>query len=293
MTTRKIKIWTGFGTYVLAGTAALGAPAPAGTPSAESLRPTLAAPLQLAEAPKPGDAKPYAHRNQGGEQGGEGGERGAATEAPPDEAFLLRLLLIKGHLRVGRELIEQGHWNDALPHFLHPTEEIYKELAPALAERKIAPFDKDLEALAAQVKSKTGRERVLKDLAAMVAKLDAVAASLPAETRRRPAFLLAVVERLLDTAAEEYKEAIEQGRIANPVEYQDSRGFVWTAEEAVRAIAPVLKAKDAEAFAKLEAAFAALKRAWPTAVPGTGAAAPEAEVRANISRVALAMSRLR
>jgi hypothetical protein len=61
----------------------------------------------------------------------------------------------------------------------------------------------------------------------------------------------------------------------------------------VRSVAPALKAKDAEAFAALQSAFVALKRAWPAAVPGTGRAVPEAEVRANISRVALAMSRLR
>ena len=53
------------------------------------------------------------------------------------------------------------------------------------------------------------------------------------------------------------------------------------------------QAKDAEAFAALQAAFASLKRAWPSAVPATGRAVPEAEVRANISRIALAMSRLR
>lgn len=289
MTTRKIKIWTGFGRYVIAGTAALGVPAQAEAPPAAAPRPALAAPLQLAEAPKPGDAKPHAHPGQGGE----GGERGASAEAPPDEAFLLRLLLIKGHLRVGQELVELGRWNDALPHFLHPSEEIYKELAPALAERKLAPFDKDLDALAALVKAKGPRARVLQGLAALGAKLDAAAASLPPETRRRPAFTLAVAERLLDAAADEYKAAVEKGRIANPVEYQDSRGFVWTAEDLVRSAAPVLEARDADAYATLLAAFAALKRAWPAAVPGKGRAMPEAEVRANVSRAALAMSRLR
>jgi hypothetical protein len=189
--------------------------------------------------------------------------------------------------------VQQNRWNDALPHFLHPAEEIYKELAPALAERKIAPFDKDLEALAALVKAKKRPQDVAKALDTLVAKVDAAAGSIAADTRQRPAFALAVAERLLDTAASEYKEALEGGRIANPVEYQDSRGFVWTAEDYVRALAPALKAKDAQAYAAIEASFAALKRAWPAAVPGKGAAVPEAEVRANISRVVLAMSRLR
>jgi hypothetical protein len=256
-------------------------------PSSFQLRPA-----QLAEAAKP-EQKP--HNHQGGEQGGEGGERGIAKEAPPDEAFLLRLMLIKGHLRVGRELAQQGRWDDALPHFLHPTEEIYKELAPALAERKIAPFDKDLDALAALVKKQARGPEFARSLDAVSAKVDAAAGSIAAETRQRPAFTLAVVERLLEVAASEYKAAVENGRITNPVEYQDSRGFVWTAEDLVRAMAPALKAKDVQAYAALEAGFASLKRAWPSLVPGTGAAqaVPEAEVRANISRISLAMSRLR
>jgi hypothetical protein len=294
MAERRIKLWTGLGRYVIAGTGmALAAPAAADTGRiAEPPSSLQQRPAQFAEAAKP-EQKPHTH--PGAEQGGEGGERGIAADAPPDEAFLLRLLLIKGHLRVGRELLQQNRWNDALPHFLHPTEEIYKELAPALAERKIAPFDKDLEALAALVKKKARLPELTQSLDAVTAKLDAAAGGIAAETRQRPAFTLAVAERLLEVAASEYKAAIEKGRIVNPVEYQDSRGFVWTAEDLVRAKAPALRAKDAQAFAALEAGFAALKRAWPTLVPGTGVAqvVPESDVRANISRIGLAMSRLR
>lgn len=289
MTERRIKIWSGLGRYVLAGTGlALASPGAADMPR-DAAAPPIARPAQLAET-APADK---AHRHEGAEQGGEGGERGTAADAPPDEAFLLRLLLIEGHLRVGRELVEQGRWNDALPHFLHPAEEIYKDLAPALAARKIAPFDKDLAALVALVKARKGAAEVLKAQDALRAKLDAAAGTLPAATRQAPAFALSVAAQLLDTAADEYKEALEGGRIANPVEYQDSRGFVWTAEALVQGMAPALKAKDAEAYAALEAAFADLKRAWPAAVPGTGDAVPLAQVRANISRIELAMSRLR
>lgn len=285
---RRIKLWTGIGRYVIAGTGlALAAPASADMGRIPEPPALLLQRLpQLAEAAKP-EQKPHPH------QGGEGGERGIAADAPPDEAFLLRLLLIKGHLRIGHELLTLNRWNDALPHFLHPAEEIYKELAPALAERKIAPFDKDLEALAALVKRKAGFSELGKSFEDVWAKVDAAAGSIAPEMRQRPAFTLAVAERLLEVAAAEYKAALDKGRIVNPVEYQDSRGFVWTAEDLVRAMAPALKAKDAQAYAGLEAGFAALKRAWPSAMPGTGAAVPEAQVRADISRISLAMSRLR
>jgi hypothetical protein len=286
MTTRRLKIWTGLGTYVIAG-AGLSTGVPA-------LAETGFLPPQYAEATKPDDQP---HQNaappDAAPWGEQGGERGATAAAPPDEAFLLQLLLMKGHLRVGRELVDQGLWNDALPHFLHPTEEIYKELAPALNERKVAPFDKDLAALAALVKSRNEAGGVLAAHAAVLAKIEAATGALSAETRARPAFVFAVAERLLDVAVSEYKAALEGERVANPVEYQDSRGFVWAAEELVMALAPAMKAKDAQAFAALESSFTALKRAWPAVVPGTGAATPLAEVQANASRVVLAMSRLR
>ncbi len=292
MATRRIRIWTGMGTYVLAGAgmlagAGLVAPAEAGPPRLDSTRTELAQAAPPAATP---ETKPHVHPGTGGE---EGGERGVAAEAPPDEAFLLRLLLIKGHLRIGRDLVELGRWNDAMPHFLHPAEEIYRDLAPALAERKLAPFDQDLAALAALVKAKTGGPPFTAAHRAVAARIEAAIATLDAETRARPAFVLAVAERLLETAAAEYKGALDQGRVANPVEYQDSRGFVWTAEELVLAIGPALKARDAAAFAALTTGFAALKQAWPAAVPRPGRAVPEAQVRANISRIVLAMSRLR
>lgn len=287
MTRRRIKIWSGLGTYVMAGAGlALGGPAAAEAPRADS---ALGRPAQIAEAPKADEAKPHPH----GHQGGEGGERGAGDDASPDQAFMLQLLLIRGHLRVGAELVAAGMWNDAMPHYLHPAEEIYKELAPALARRKIAPFEADLAALARLVKAKAGHAAVETAQAALTAKLDAAAATLGAGTLTQPAFVLAVAERLLNAAAGEYGAAVENGRIANPVEYQDSRGFVWAAEAFVQGIAPALKAKDAAALAAVETGFAALKQAWPSAAPPPKALATPAEVQAGVSRIALAMSRLR
>ena len=183
MTERKIKIWSGLGRYVLAGTGlALASPAAADTPRLADVPAAHAGPTQLAETAKPAE-KPHQH------EGGEGGEQGNAIDAPPDEAFMLRLLLIKGHLKVGRELVEQTRWNDALPHFLHPAEEIYKSLAPALAERKIAPFDQDLAALAALVKAKKGAAEVIRAQEALLAKLAAVPRSPPSPPCSPPSCL--------------------------------------------------------------------------------------------------------
>ena len=51
-----------------------------------------------------------------------------------------------------------------------------------------------------------------------------------AKEQNWPALAVDTVLELLRTAANEYEEAVEDGRIAEAVEYQDSRGFVWQAE---------------------------------------------------------------
>src|SRR5918911_1731711 len=65
-----------------------------------------------------------------GSEGGEGGEAGTAYDAnlPQNLRFYRDIQLIRGHLLVGNELVEQGRWAEALPHFLHPSEEVYPKL---------------------------------------------------------------------------------------------------------------------------------------------------------------------
>ena len=64
-------------------------------------------------------------------------------------------------------------------------------------------------------------------------------------------------------ALSEYETSIEDGRFAKPVEYQDSRGFVWQAERMIEGAAAELAKADADAFAKIRRDLAELKTAWP------------------------------
>jgi hypothetical protein len=53
-----------------------------------------------------------------------------------------------------------------------------------------------------------------------------------------------------------------------PVEYQDSRGFVWRAERVIEEAAGAdPQPLDAANLAKVRAAFARLKAAWPAPLP--------------------------
>ena len=59
---------------------------------------------------------------------------------------------------------------------------------------------------------------------------------------------------MLKVALSEYEKSIESGRFVKPVEYQDSRGFVWQAERMIEGAAPELDKADAEGLASIRAA---------------------------------------
>src|SRR4051794_36920674 len=102
--------------------------------------------------------RPLVLAAQGGE-GGEGGEAGAAYDAklPRTLRFFRNMQLIRGHLLVGNELVAQGRWAEALPHFLHPSEEIYPKIRDDLKTYSVVPFAAALKALAQTVKAKRTR----------------------------------------------------------------------------------------------------------------------------------------
>src|SRR3712207_698953 len=99
MSGHRIKLWIGLGAYIVAGATASQA-MPGGVvhhPSAQTGK--IVTPSAHAADPLILIA----------EQGGEGGEGGAASIfTSPEAAFLGQLQLMKGHLRVGRELLQQG-----------------------------------------------------------------------------------------------------------------------------------------------------------------------------------------
>src|SRR5262249_59846179 len=103
-------------------------------------------------------------------------------------------------------------------------------------------------------------------------------------THARTRFTMQTVMAILRQAAEEYEGAIQNGRISKPVEYQDSRGFVWHAENLVSSIAPDLERIDRRALADVRTAFAELKKTWPGAVPSAAPVKDHAAVMADISR---------
>ncbi|MGO4738706.1 hypothetical protein AB4099_19310 [Bosea sp. 2KB_26] len=276
------KLWIGLGTVIAAG-AGVAADGLAETSAAPALH--VSGSFDIAQHAHGAPVKVTPAKGQGGE-GGEGGEGGKADALAPNLTFARSIALIRGHLLVGDELVKDGRFGEALPHFLHPAEEIYGGIKNDLATYKIRPFEAALKALAQTVKArkKDAYDGALKLVQERLAEADA---GLREAEKNWPRFSVETALETLKVAADEYGNAIEKGRIAKAVEYQDSRGFVWHSAAMIDAVTSELAAKDAAAFKELQAALVELKKAWPTAVAPKRPVKDTSAVLGDIARVEL------
>jgi hypothetical protein len=229
---------------------------------------------------------------EGGEgEGGEGGEGGGRSLAP-DMSFAVRIAQMRGHLLVGDQLIKEGQWAAAMPHFLHPAEELYDGVRGQLKTYKTPPFEAELTTLANLVKRKKGGKDYDKAFKAVQDAFAAADAGVKARQSNWPSFAVATSLELVKSAAGEYEEAIEKGRIAKPVEYQDARGFILQSEKMFESVAPSLEKKDASAVNSAREAFADLKKIFPTATPPKEPVKDYGSMLGEVSRFELASSRL-
>jgi hypothetical protein len=286
----KSKIWLGVGAFVVVGT---GATSATGLLAAQasfglSARPDLPIDAAIASAGRTVVAQHAGHDPDAGE----GGEAKDLSRLPPELAFATRIALLRGHLLVGDELVKQQQWNAALPHFLHPTEEIYGDIKGELAEYKVPPFDAALKALSDVVKAKKGGNDYAKALKPVNDALAAADAGMKAKQADWPGFVVEAAVEALKAAAGEYQQAIVGGRIAKPVEYQDARGFVWQAERMIESVAAELQTKNAPALGEVRAGMAELKKAFPAPMPPRAPVKDHAAVLGDVSRIELAAGKL-
>lgn len=147
-----------------------------------------------------------------------------------DADFALRLGLLEGHLTVGRQLLEAGRTEDALPHFGHPIHELYGDLRPVIEARHLPQFDRDLIAAEAEAAAHGATPAFRASLQDALAKCSQARGSIAAEEFHSDAFTLRLVADVVTAASEEYREAVVAGRIGSMVEYEDARGFVLYAD---------------------------------------------------------------
>lgn len=284
----KTKIWLGVGAFVVIETAATGGSARL---SPETLPPLSARPHLPAIAAAAGRMH-VAQDADHARDAGEGGEAGTLASLPPELAFAVRVALLRGHLLVGDELIKQQQWNAALPHFLHPTEEIYGDIQGELAGYNVPPFDGALKALAQVVKGRKGGADYAKVLKAVNDALAAADAGMKARQSNWSGFVVEAAVEALKAASGEYQQAIVGGRIAKPVEYQDARGFVWQAERMIEGVAADLQKQNAPALREVRAGMAELKLTFPSPMPPRMPVKDHATVLGDVSRIELAAGKL-
>lgn len=222
----------------------------------------------------------------------EGGETYLTDGGPKDTRirFYRDMELVRGHLAVGQELVKLGMWDEALPHFLHPTEELYDGLEKYIKGHNLQPFKRELLALAQAVKAK--KEGAVAQAAKVLEPhLEAAIAAVRKFMNPLPGYQMKTVAELLKVAASEYGSAIENGRFVKPVEYQDGRGFMLRAGELIAEAAPQAASRDPQAVEVVKKRFEQLKTAWPTAVPPETPIIELGALSALVSDVELHVSR--
>jgi hypothetical protein len=267
------KLWVGIGAATIAGAASMSAAVRAQEPEH-----------------KAHGGSPHAHK-QGADrkEAGEGGEAYLTDGGPRDTRvrFYRDIELMRGHLLVGQQLLDLDLWDEALPHFLHPTEELYGSMERYIELHGMQPFGRELQALAQTVKAKR-RGAYDQALKPVQQRLDAALGVAKKFMRPEQKFAIQSAIEVLRTAQSEYEASMQGGVFVKPVEYQDSRGFVWRAEQVIEAAAASApRPIEPEPLTRVRAALARLKTAWPAPLPPPKPLLDPAQISALIAEIEL------
>ena len=267
------KLWVGIGAATIAGAAVTGS-------------------VSAQHGSHNAGAQPPAPDGPATRNPAEGGEAYLTDGGPKDTRirFYRDIELMRGHLLVGRQLIALDLWDEALPHFLHPTEELYGVMEKYIKLHNIPPFNRDLQALAQAVKArrKGAYEQAQKVVDRRLDVALAVAKKFMTPVRN---FTVRTAIEVLRVAQSEYEASMEDGKFVKPVEYQDSRGFVLQAERMFEGAAAELTRLDKGSLDKIRAIFAKLKTAWPAPMPPDQPVLDAGAITALVSDIELHISR--
>jgi len=198
------------------------------------------------------------------------------TGVAKDVDYMTKLGLMKGHMMVAKELLDQGKPDQAEPHIGHPVEEIYVDVEEQFQERNVPEFKTALMSLQDLVKSNPKDAKLAANFEESMQAIDGAIQVLPEQQRQSPEFVLQVIDGLLDAAGAEYGAAIADNKISAVIEYQDSRGFVNYADTLNSNISSSLTKENPEAQKAIAQSMNKLKTAWPSAqAPATPVLPPE------------------
>lgn len=298
---RRTKVWTRLGYAALAGGASALVLAGCGGEGGEG-EGKKKEPSEQTGSPAPGSGA----EGEGGHQGhpapsstsgsGEGEGAAADVDLKTDQvAYLTQLSLVRGHLLVGLALYREGATDAASGHFLHPGIEIYPALEPAVVARGAKPFKAELEALAAAVAKPATKEDIEAAYLRVGDAIDAAERAGTGSALADPKSVVTLIEKIVRVAGIEYANAVKEGTVVLPVEYQDAFGFVEVAKFRLQAISSASQPANVKAVvAQVNEQLAGLASAWPGGklippkhVTATGALFHGAAARIEIAGLSL------
>ncbi|MFO1187334.1 MAG: hypothetical protein U1E87_07720 [Alphaproteobacteria bacterium] len=302
---KRTKVWTRLGYAALAGGASTLLLAGCGGESGEGEGKKKAPAQETGTvAPGSGTANGANGTDEGVHQGhaasatGSGEGEGAPADADlrtDNAAYLTQLSLVRGHLLVGMGLYRQGAIDASSGHFSHPEIEIYPQLVPVLVARGAKPFKAELDALAAAVAEAAPKGEIEAAYGRVLAAIDAAEHANTGTALSEPKSVLALIEKIVRVAGTEYGNAVRDGRVVLPVEYQDAFGFTEVAKARLQAISgkdqsasvKAVVAQVSKQLAGLDAAWPGRKLIPPEKVSATGALFHGAAARIEIAALAL------
>ncbi|HJT85714.1 MAG TPA: hypothetical protein VJ697_14625 [Nitrososphaeraceae archaeon] len=136
---------------------------------------------------------------------------------------------MKGHLDASIINVQNNNTKLAVAHALHPIEEILDIINSRLIqtnETLTKEFTTKLNNYVQTVRSGNLNEIIIekKDIEELLNL--ALNQSISLEKRNNPVYILNVTAELINTASEEYNEAMYNGKIINLLEYQDGQQFI-------------------------------------------------------------------
>lgn len=201
------------------------------------------------------------------------------------------LAQIWGHLEASAASIEAGDWSYAEAHAGHPVAEYWEQVEGPLTEQGLAqPLREALDRYLHAVERQASDYQQAHQAAVSQTReaLEAVAG----ESWNDPAFRAELIRHLLESVEHEYSEAVQDGQLAELVEYQDAWGFFTVARQLYPDIAQQVQAGSSEAAEEIEHELAELDRVFGSFIvqPGQAPASPEevneavGEVRAELAK---------
>lgn len=194
---------------------------------------------------------------------------------PADVEFARNIAIIRADLLTADALVKARDWVDARPHVNFPREEIYGVIRGDLKSYKVPPFDGALHELARAV---AARNIKLYERAAKQVQTALVAADFGLQARQKdwPRFTLEVAAVLLGDAADEYDDALANGRIVHVAGYQSARGIVFETDRMIESVARDVAARNPESFKAMRGNLMRLTDVFaPVAAPKEPPAAVE------------------